>query len=57
MILDLNLRNEEVSEKSHDSLQTQATTKCFLPKQKFCHGTKKMRTLSITSSTSPDFTD
>ena len=35
MILDLNLRNEEVLEKSHDLLQTQATTKCFLQNQKF----------------------
>ena len=44
-------------EKSHDSLQTQATTKCFLRKQKLFHGTKKMKKLSITCSNSIDFTD
>ena len=57
MILDLDLRNEEVLEISYDSLQTQVTTKCFLQQQKLCQGTKKMRKLSITSSTSLDFTD
>ena len=44
-------------EKSHNSLQTEPSTKRFLQKQKFGHGTKKMKKLSIATSTSLDFTD
>ena len=57
MILDLKLRNEEVLGKSYNSLQTQPSTKCLIQKQKFDHGTKKMKKLSIASSSSLNFTD
>ena len=56
MILDLQ-SYEEVLGKSYKTLQTQLCTKCFLQKQKFSHGTKKMKKLSMASSTSLDFTD